>query len=102
MGSRRSIDPVPPPEPPRRSAAGVASWLGRGLLRLVLTVLHNLLVALFVILIMLGRLALALGRLLFWRGLLTIVRAHSIIRHLINGKSEWRQGQSLTTRRPGD
>ena len=86
MGSRMGIAPIPPPEPSRRSA-GVASGLGRALLGLVLTVLRCLLMALFVVLILLGRLVLWFPRLLFWRGLLTLRRARSMIQRLVSGAS---------------
>ena len=71
MGSRAGIDPAPPPEPPRRSA-GIASRLGRPLLRLVLTALRFLLAAPLDIFIIAGRLVLGFRRPLFWLGLLTL------------------------------
>ena len=84
MGSRIGIDPIPPPEPPRRSA-GIASRLGRVPLGLVLAALRFLLVALLDIFIMVGRLVLGFRRLLFWLGLLTL--APSVFEYSASHKS---------------
>ena len=71
MGSRIGIDPVPPPDPRRRSA-GIAFRFGRVLLGLILTALRFLLAATLDIFIMAGRLVVGFRRLLFWLGLLTL------------------------------
>jgi len=71
MGSMMSMDPLPPPEPPRRSA-DIVFRLGRVLLGLVLTALRFLLAAPLDIFIMVGKLVLGFRRPLFWLGLLTL------------------------------
>jgi len=65
-----SMDPLPPPEPPRRSA-DIVFRLGRVLLGLVLTALRFLLAAPLDVFIMVGRLVVGFRRPLFWLGFLT-------------------------------
>jgi len=66
-----SMDPVPPPEPPRRSV-DIVFRPGLALLRPVLTALRFLLAAPLDIFIIAGRLVLGFRRPLFWLGLLTL------------------------------